>query len=328
MITNPEISIIIPVYNASSTLQACIDSILNQDYPHWEALLIDDGSSDHSYNICQELTKKDNRIKALQQEHQGVSAARNLALSKVQGKYICFVDADDCIEPNYLSSMYAHRNYDMVICGYYVDTYDKKTLVSRNKYTPDAIRVNDFIYKNNLISLFESGMININCNKLLKTEIIINNNITYKNIPINEDYTFMVEYLIHSNSLCSIQDHLYHWNRTIGVKTGVDSLPTNIVDIYNKAHVLTTRFFNNKTIANRILYYSYEIIIYKYFKIIDINHPNSENIFIKLKQLHKNNYVKEAIQSHKPKNRGERFTHTLIKLGLFKTLYYINKYFL
>lgn len=320
-----EISIIIPIYNASTTLQACFESVLNQDFPHWEALLIDDGSNDNSYEVGLELAKKDSRIRVFQQDHQGVSAARNLALSKAQGKYVCFVDADDTIEPNYLSSMYAQRDYDMVICGYYVDTYDNNILSCRKEYTPDTIKINDFTNKSALINLFESGMININCNKLLKASIIINNNISYKNVPINEDYMFMVKYLTHSNSLCSIQNHLYHWNRTIGIKTGVDSLPANIIDIYNEAHILTTRFFHNETIANRILFFSYEIIIYKYLKLLHSSMEEKKCVYKKLKEIHKNSLVRQSIMSHKPQSIGEYLTYLPIKWGLFRTLYIINK---
>lgn len=321
-----EISIIIPIYNASTTLQACIESIFNQNFPLWEVILIDDGSEDNSYDICLELANNNNRIKAYQQNHQGVSAARNLALSKVQGKYICFIDADDSIEPNYLSAMYEYRDYDMVLCGYYVDTYDNKTLLSRKKFTPVNIQLNSLDDKGILTNLFESGMININCNKLLKASIIFNNNISYKNIPINEDYMFMVEYLSHSNSICTIQKHLYHWNRTIGIKTGVDSLPSNVISIYNNAHLLTVNFFQDEIIANRILYFSYEIIIYKYLKIIESCSANSKQIYLKLRHLYANKYVKNSISSHKPKSIGEYITYLPIKWGLFRVLYFMTKY--
>lgn len=325
MITNTEISIIIPVYNASSTLQVCIDSILNQDYPHWEALLIDDGSSDHSYNICQELTKKDNRIKALQQEHQGVSTARNLALSKVQGKYVCFIDADDSIEPNYLSTMYEHRNFDMVICGYYVDTYNKEKLLNRKGYVPDDIKINNITDKSILMNLFKSGMININCNKLLKADIIQKNKLQYPIYPVNEDYIFMVNYLLQSQSICTITKPLYHWNRVINQSTGVNSIPNNILSIYNEAHLLTRRFFKNDSIADNIIYYSYYFIVLKY-----LSNLSKKESATKLKEFHQNSLVKASYNAYHPQSFGEKLLHGLQKKGMFQCYYklyqFINKW--
>ena len=135
-----EISIIIPIFNSVSTLEACIQSIVDQDFQCWESILGDDGSSDNSYELSVNLAKKDSRIKVLRQEHKGVSAARNLALSCAQGKHVCFVDADDTIETDYLSSLYTYREYDMVIGGYFVDCYDvDHKLTNRTSHLPYSI---------------------------------------------------------------------------------------------------------------------------------------------------------------------------------------------
>ena len=99
----PELSIIIPVYQANSFLRACIESILSQDFQEYELLLIDDGSDDGGEQICDEYAGKDARIFTFHQKNQGVSAARNLGLCHARGEYICFVDADDSLEHTLLS---------------------------------------------------------------------------------------------------------------------------------------------------------------------------------------------------------------------------------
>lgn len=94
------VSVIVPVYNAECYLSECIDSILCQTYPNIEVILIDDGSTDDSLSVCQRKAEKDNRIKVIHQENQGVTAARKTGVINSIGNFICFVDSDDTI-PDY-----------------------------------------------------------------------------------------------------------------------------------------------------------------------------------------------------------------------------------
>lgn len=95
MIMNPKMSVIIPVYNVELWLIKCIDSLLNQTYSNIEIILIDDGSTDRSSEICDEYSKKDTRVKAIHIKNSGQSVARNKGLDVSQGEYILFVDSDD-----------------------------------------------------------------------------------------------------------------------------------------------------------------------------------------------------------------------------------------
>ena len=97
------ISIIIPVYNCSKYINKCIDSIISQKGVDYEILLIDDGSTDSSGNICDLYAKKHKNIMVYHKENEGVSAARNTGIDKCRGEYITFVDSDDFLEPNALS---------------------------------------------------------------------------------------------------------------------------------------------------------------------------------------------------------------------------------
>ena len=98
MMENPLVSIIVPVYNTEKYIRECLNSLIQQSYSHIEIIAVDDGSTDNSLCLLKELSTKDNRLKVFSQPNQGVSAARNLALSKATGIYIMFVDADDWIE--------------------------------------------------------------------------------------------------------------------------------------------------------------------------------------------------------------------------------------
>ena len=116
------ISIVIPVYNAEEYLEKCIDSILAQTYPDWELVLVDNGSTDESMEICRAYAKRDVRITAFHQyRNQGVSVARNLGMERCTGEFITFIDADDWVKKDYLeklAKMQKKQNADMVICGY------------------------------------------------------------------------------------------------------------------------------------------------------------------------------------------------------------------
>ena len=91
----PEISVIVPVYNAENTICACVDSILNQSYRDFELILVDDGSQDGSLQVCANYAEKDCRIRACRIEHGGLSAARNYGIDQARGTYLTFVDSDD-----------------------------------------------------------------------------------------------------------------------------------------------------------------------------------------------------------------------------------------
>lgn len=100
------ISVIIPVYNAASYLEACLDSVLAQSHTDLEILLINDGSTDESPAICRRYAQADARIRLIEQENGGVSRARNTGLSHAAGDYITFVDSDDRIAPDYVERLY------------------------------------------------------------------------------------------------------------------------------------------------------------------------------------------------------------------------------
>lgn len=98
IMNTPLVSIIVPVYNTEKYICECLHSLIQQSYTHIEIIVVDDGSSDNSLSILNDISEKDNRLKVFFQPNQGVSAARNLALSKATGEYIMFVDADDWID--------------------------------------------------------------------------------------------------------------------------------------------------------------------------------------------------------------------------------------
>lgn len=130
-----KISVIVPVYNVEKYLKRCINSILNQTFKNFELILVNDGSTDNSLNICKNYKEKDGRIQLISQTNKGLSAARNTGLKYAKGKYVCFVDSDDFIEKEYLSLLLSNiekYNSDIAMCEYYLTNEEgRKYSISR-----------------------------------------------------------------------------------------------------------------------------------------------------------------------------------------------------
>lgn len=122
------ISIIVPVYNTGQKLETMLNSIRNQSYMDWELILVDDGSSDDTPEICYRASREDFRITCIHQENSGVSAARNRGMSEAKGDYIAFLDGDDLIDTNYLEELQiACKDADIAVCDVIVEKDGKET---------------------------------------------------------------------------------------------------------------------------------------------------------------------------------------------------------
>lgn len=134
MSENPfKISVIVPVYNVEKYLSRCIDSILSQTFTDFELLLVDDGSTDKSGEICDEYAKTDARIKVFHTENRGVSAARNLGIKEASADWISFVDSDDWVEDKYLSDLYGEgfSHDECIVC---------QSVFMENESSPEKIK--------------------------------------------------------------------------------------------------------------------------------------------------------------------------------------------
>lgn len=321
----PKISIIVPVWNAEKDLDRCINSILSQELLEWELLLVNDGSTDNSLSICNTFCNSDSRIQIISRNHLGVSAARNSALERAKGEYICFIDSDDYIEPDYLSSLYNHHDKDLVVCGYFVDHYNSDyQFKNKEIHTQDEMTYNTED-KIKFKELFISGIMHMNWNKLWKKSIIDKYQLRYKPYPINEDYIFLLEYIQHIQSVFILDKPLYHWVRIDKRQSGVENIPENLISIYNEAHLLTRKFFKENSIADDILYYSYELIAVKYIKAERENKISANTCKSKLVELISNTLVKDSFKIHKTSSKGEWLMKNLLQHQLFSLYKFILK---
>lgn len=313
------VSIIVPIWNAAKTIRRCVDSIKAQTFFDWELLLSDDGSTDDSLEICKSCERGDTRIHVITNCHQGVSPTRNSALDVAKGEYICFVDADDIVEPSYLDTLLHHADNDLVVSGYVVDIFDHNGNIVNKTTNLQKLGCYVFSDKASLKPLFESGIMHMNWNKLFRREIIEQNHIRYKPYPINEDFIFMMEYFLHCKNLYVAEKAPYHWIRVENQQSGVESIPDNLIEIYNEAHELLHQFFAPaKHIADEIMYYSYELVALKYMRAIKRGALSEAEGTDKLKAYHNNNLVKTSFAAHHPKSLGEGLYYWLLRLGLYR----------
>lgn len=322
----PVVSIIVPVFNSSNTIIRCVESILKQTIENWELLLVDNNSSDNCYEIISDLAKGDSRIYALQECKAGVSNARNVGLDSAHGEYICFVDSDDEIEIDYLEQLLKEPQSDLTVCGYFVDVENSENQrINSAAYVCEEVYWNQHRSKSLLIPAFEKGFMHLCCNKLFRRDIIETNNLRFSNYPVNEDYIFTLSFLQYANSISIIDKPLYHWIRVTGEITGVKSIPDNLLDIYNTSHLLSRDFFKDNTIADRIAYFSYEMIIYKYYEAIRNGRMTKKMAFIDLHSFCKNDLVRKAYKAYRPTAKGEKLLYYFMRKGHYKAHYYISQ---
>lgn len=323
----PKISIIIPVYNSETYLHSCVDSILAQIYTNWELILVDDGSPDKSGKICDEYANIDSRVHVIHMTNEGVGAARNAGIEIATGDRLGFIDSDDIVEPTYLETFIKADNNDLIVCGYLVDKYDKENRLScTEKHFHNSFIFHNGDNKEKLEEAFASGIMHMNWNKLFNTDIIKRHNIRYKPYTINEDFIFTLHYLMHCKTITFLNDCTYHWIRREGIYSGVLSIPNNIIPIYEESHMLLTKYLCDNMVSDRIMYKSYEIIVYKLFYAYKNKTISKETCFSQLKKMHTSKLVNKTFRLRYATTLFTKMICLLHRIGLFKLSFMIHKY--
>lgn len=268
------VSVIIPVYNGEKYLEECIESLINQTLQECEFIFINDGSSDKSKEIIEKYKINDERIILINQENQGVSAARNKGLEIARGEFIGFVDIDDYIELDMFYTLYnsiVDNSADLIICNY-ESSLDGHIGISNLNLPINKLLSKDYIESKLIKRFFESDELNTACTKLYKSIIIKDNNIRFPNgVALGEDGVFNLKYMINISSLIYIDYMGYHYREVKGsatrniltkdyFKSSLDVYITDIEEVKgipikeNEINELKITKFINSVIANVYLY--------------------------------------------------------------------------
>lgn len=199
------ISVIVPVYNAENYVSRCIESVQAQSYANWQMILIDDGSKDKSWEICQKYARLDDRIQVIHQENAGAGAARNAGLMKALGEYVVFIDSDDYVDKDYFKLLSVHTE-DVVFID--VEAVDEKGVVLRKEY----LSAYKHMEKDDFMRAQMTGKINWGgVRKVVKREIIERNNIRYSTHKVGEEALFTYSSVYYSNSIAFIEKPVYFY---------------------------------------------------------------------------------------------------------------------
>lgn len=234
-----KVSVIIPVYNASKTLPECLDSILNQTMPEFEAICIDDGSVDDSWKILSAYASKDNRIRIVHQENQGPGKTRNYGIALATGEYIVFVDSDDYIKPRALESICrAGYAQDADIVLYDSDKFDA--------VTHKRIRVKHFLSKDllpkdlevfsvrdcpgTIFQLTSPGP----CSRAYRRELVEKENLYFSDLKNSEDLLFTYSAMTAAERIAFVPQKLYMYRvgQTASVESSKAMAPVDFIEAY------------------------------------------------------------------------------------------------
>lgn len=242
----PEISLIMPVYNAENFILEAVTSILKQTFRNFELIIIDDGSTDNSYKICCEFSKSDNRVKIKKTDNQGICKARNLGLKLANGKYIGFVDHDDILDENLLLDNYRlikDNNADWIKFGKIEHiVYKDKTINKKQSNFENRILINNEI-KLNLFTLRKQGVLTYVWDSLFSKDIIEKLNLSFDEYFRygNEDIDFCQRYVEGANKLIINSKNYYHHFTRLGVSTSskfsIEKLKSHIYLAEKSLHI-------------------------------------------------------------------------------------------
>lgn len=217
-----KVSIVIPAWNTSNYINHAIESCLNQQYSELEIIVVDDGSTDNTCEVVSKYVLDDSRVRLESIVHGGVSEARNHGIKIATGEYIAFLDSDDWLEPEAISTIvnyYKEYSDKLISCNaYYVKDSDDGLQIRNSKSSPFEIVV---LTKDEAILSTRSNQYhNSSINKVYRTRVIRENKIWFDtNISYGEDWLFTFEYLLHTDGMVYLNLQLWNIYSRLGSAT-------------------------------------------------------------------------------------------------------------
>ncbi len=281
----PKVSVIVPVYNTEEYLPRCVESIIAQTFTDFELILINDGSTDNSGKKCDDYAKKDSRIIVIHKKNGGVSSARNKGIDIAKGEWITFVDSDDWISSDFLSSF--TYDADLMICG--IELFG----ATHTKQIPDSqlLQNTSEIYTW-LSSNCHLGYVPSPWAKIYRTSIIKTFEIKYNTSIIRgEDAIFNFDYILHCESIKLFNIATYHYYyiieiSSIGSKYAISAQTyyNHIRALQNSVSKLEKRFNKKLTLIKKRHFGHLLPFFYYYIKNLSISEARKElRIFAKYK---------------------------------------------
>lgn len=319
-----KISLIVAAYNIEQFITRCITSLINQTFENLEIIIVNDGSTDNTLHIIDELKKSNKNIKVINQENRGLIEARKTGFENSTGEYILFVDGDDWLERKAVEILYTNaikENADIVLFNAF-NSYDDGTRTNFNTFNINSI---DEIKKDILKALFLDNVLPVVWAKFIKRSFIIENNIKFpKDISYGEDLAFVSKLFMNKPSITLIDDKLYNYFQ----RTGSISRSTSekILEV-DKALSIIEDELKTKGIEadykeefNKLVYR--HLLLSKILR-IDERYSHRKDVYDQYKRrkvnINKNKYIKEEL---KYGNKNLR-----IRTKLYNYNYYLGSFY-
>lgn len=333
-----KVSVVVPVYNSETTIDRCVQSLLNQTLDKIEIILVNDGSSDESGRICDALLDKDERIRVIHQDNGGAAKARNAGLEISKGDYVGFVDSDDWVDANMYYTMYhiaEQGDLDIVRCGAIANDNG----VERTAWNPDDLPAtyNNNAIRENVIPMLIAPPNDAEYKKRLlsgcvfcmfRRQFLRENSIRFRNLRNGQDAIFVMEAMWVANSLTMIPDAFYHYMQR------TESLSRSMKKYRNNSERHASREMLEKLMKNSQYYPIYrekwEQVDRRHICLdarIAVVHNNNANTREKIEMLRDLLYSEEAITAFsKPIKCRLPFQlsvlYYLIRHKMYRTLYF------
>ncbi|MDG4944791.1 glycosyltransferase family 2 protein [Weeksellaceae bacterium KMM 9713] len=307
------ISVIIPIYNSEKYLHQCINSVLEQDLEDIEVLLINDGSTDTSAEICNDFAIKDPRVKVFHKTNSGVSSSRNLGIEKASKEWIAFVDSDDIVSKNYFNELHINQNSDFIFTQ--LKSYQNGVIRSILDFTPKKLNLEEFLINYPLNPYFSGP-----CGKFYKTKIIKANGIKF-NTKMNrgEDSLFNLHYIFKCTKITLTNSSSYYY-RQESRNLSISKLNLEEEEYYFQQIISV---FNQQKLDIKYKIPSMKVPLSRYFNKL-LNSELSSKIKINKLQKLSQDYKKELHSALQNQRVFRLPINLFIKLNLFQVLIKLN----
>jgi len=255
--TNPKISIIVPVYNVQLYLRRCVDSLINQTFEDIEIILVNDGSTDHSPEICDEYARTDKRVKVIHKINGGLSDARNVGLVESRGDYVLFVDSDDYINHDSCEVLYRYgnmSNLDIVVGDAVRIESDSQTILARSEVSLNKVMKGTDFLKEQLENHY---MHMASCFNLYNRKFLIDNELFFKKGIYHEDEQWTPRVLLRANRVQYIKLAFYNYIIRDNSITKKRDKSKNALDLINTCYELERIYEKIEDVKLKRLLYDY-----------------------------------------------------------------------
>lgn len=228
----PLVSVIVPVYNTEAYLENSLHSLRMQTEERIEILLINDGSTDGSLEICKRFASEDARFRLFSQENRGVSAARNLGLKMAQGKYLQFMDADDAAEPDFVEKLLSavqKSDSELAVCAFRQISSEDGQLMEYKGIPEGQYSLEEYL--RTIRRCPGAHSVGVLWNKIYLAEIVRQHGLRFdRQLSLGEDFVFNMQYLEHCRRIAVIPDELYRyiWKRSGSLDCAEQSMEREI----------------------------------------------------------------------------------------------------